>query len=65
MKKNQLYRKFFNLRKHAEKGQYILKCLTASHRFHSELVQRSEVQLQKYDFLIFRISLNKTQQVCK
>ena len=28
MKKNQLYRKFFKLRKHAEKGQYILK------RFH-------------------------------
>ena len=25
MKKNQLYRKFFKLRKHAEKGQYILK----------------------------------------
>ena len=24
MKKNQLYRKFFKLRKHAEKGQYIL-----------------------------------------
>ena len=25
MKKNQLHRKFFKLRKHAEKGQYILK----------------------------------------
>ena len=25
MKKNQLYTKFFKLRKHAEKGQYILK----------------------------------------
>ena len=25
MKTNQLYRKFFKLRKHAEKGQYILK----------------------------------------
>ena len=25
MKKNQLYRKIFKLRKHAEKGQYILK----------------------------------------
>ena len=25
MKKNQLYRKFLKLRKHAEKGQYILK----------------------------------------
>ena len=25
MKKNQLYREFFKLRKHAEKGQYILK----------------------------------------
>ena len=24
MKKNQFYRKFFKLRKHAEKGQYIL-----------------------------------------
>ena len=30
MKKNQLHRKFFKLRKHAEKGQYILKVVSTA-----------------------------------